>query len=63
VANKEQLDQYTQGFPQTPSRVEVKILENLFSEEEAEMFLELSLMLETSDAVAQLVRNVNRRHG
>lgn len=49
----EQLDQYPQGFDQTPSGVEMKILERLFSDEGSEMFLELSLMPETDNAVAQ----------
>ena len=33
---REQLDQYSVGFPSTSSGVEMKILEKLFSEEEAE---------------------------
>jgi NAD-dependent dihydropyrimidine dehydrogenase PreA subunit len=50
---REQLDQYSVGFPTTESGVEMKILEKLFSEEEAEMYLNLSLLLETPEAVAQ----------
>ncbi len=50
---REQLDQYSMGFPATESGVELKILKKLFSEEEAELYLNLSLMLETPEAVAQ----------
>jgi len=50
---REQLDQYCVGFPAAESGVEMKILEKLFTEEEARMFLNLSMMLETPEAVAQ----------
>jgi Na+-translocating ferredoxin:NAD+ oxidoreductase subunit B len=50
---REQLDQYSVGFPSTESGVELKILEKLFSEDEAEIYLNLSMMLETSEAVAR----------
>lgn len=50
---REQLDQYSVGFPSTTSGVEMKILEKLFTEEEAQMFLNLSMMLETPKAVAE----------
>jgi len=50
---QEQLDQYSVGFPSTPSGVEIKILEKLFTEEEARMYLELNLTLETSAAVEE----------
>ena len=50
---REQLDQYAVGFPSTESGVEIRILQKLFSEEEAELFLNLSLMLEPADAVAR----------
>ncbi|MBW1733015.1 MAG: hypothetical protein JRJ09_05215 [Deltaproteobacteria bacterium] len=49
---REQLDQYSVGFPSTQSGVEMKILERLFTEEEARMYLNLSMMLETPEAVA-----------
>ena len=52
---REQLDHYSIGFPVTESGVEMKILEKLFTEEEAEMYLSLSMMLETPDAVAQRI--------
>ncbi|MBI5568636.1 MAG: 4Fe-4S binding protein [Desulfomonile tiedjei] len=50
---REQLDQYAGGFPSTESGVEMEILERLFSPEEAEMYLGLSVMLETPDTVAE----------
>jgi NAD-dependent dihydropyrimidine dehydrogenase PreA subunit len=50
---REQLDQYSMGFPATESGVEMRILERLFSEEEAELFLNLSMMLEPPEAIAQ----------
>ncbi len=50
---REQLDQYSIGFPATQSGVEMKILRKLFTEDEAEMYLNLSLMLETPEAIAK----------
>lgn len=50
---RDQLDQYSVGFPATESGVEMRILEKLFTEEEAAMYLQLSMMLETADAVAR----------
>ncbi|UCH20962.1 MAG: 4Fe-4S binding protein [Deltaproteobacteria bacterium] len=50
---REQLDQYSCGFPTTESGVEFKILEKLFTEDEAKMFLSLSLKVETPAEVAQ----------
>ncbi|MEW6529467.1 MAG: 4Fe-4S binding protein [Thermodesulfobacteriota bacterium] len=52
---REQMDQYSIGFPSTESGVELKILERLFTEEEADMYLNLSMMLESPDAVAQRI--------
>lgn len=39
---RERLDKFPQGFPKTPSGVELEILKTLFSPEEAEIFLFLS---------------------
>ncbi len=50
---RDQLDQYSVGFPSTESGVEIKVLERMFTEEEAAMYLNLSMMLETPEAVAQ----------
>jgi len=41
---REQLDQYSVGFPSTTSGVEMKLLEKLFTAEEARMYLNLSMM-------------------
>ena len=48
---REQVDQYSVGFPKTESGVEIRILRKLFTEEEARMYLNMSLMLETPQAV------------
>ncbi len=50
------MDQYSVGFPKTESGVEMKILRRLFTEEEARMYLNLSLMLETAQAVAERLK-------
>ncbi|RJQ68225.1 MAG: 4Fe-4S ferredoxin [Desulfobacteraceae bacterium] len=50
---REQLDQYSVGYPATASGVEMKILQRLFTEEEAALFLELTMMLEAPAAVAE----------
>ena len=60
---REQLDQYSVGFPSTTSGVEMKILEKLFNEEEAQMFLNLSMMLETPKAVAERLNQDHERVG
>jgi Fe-S-cluster-containing hydrogenase component 2 len=49
---REQLNQYSVGYPTTASGVEIKILERLFTEEQAALFLDMSMMLESSAAVA-----------
>jgi ferredoxin len=49
---REQMDQYSTGFPNTESGVELKILEKLFTEEDAERYLDLSMLLEASDDFA-----------
>jgi ferredoxin len=53
---REQLDQYSIGFPETESRTEMKILRKLFTEEEADMYLNMSLMLESPKAVAERLK-------
>lgn len=50
---REQLDQYSVGFPATESGIDLKILERLFTEEEAAMYLKLSVLLEPPAMVAQ----------
>jgi len=50
---QEQLDQYSIGFPAAESGVEIEILKELFSEEEASLFAEMTGELETARSVAQ----------
>ncbi len=50
---RERLDELSIGYPETESRVEIKILKKLFTEEEAAFFLELSPMLEKPEDVAK----------
>jgi len=50
---QKQLDQYSVGFPATASGVEIRILEKLFTEEEAEISLHLSMALETPESIAE----------
>ena len=55
---RDQLDQYSVGFPTTPSGVEMKILEKLFTEEEAQIYLNLSMNLETAQSIAERTKQV-----
>jgi Na+-translocating ferredoxin:NAD+ oxidoreductase subunit B len=50
---REQLDQYSIGFPATASGTELKILRKMFTEEEADAFLYLTMGLETPQAFAE----------
>jgi Na+-translocating ferredoxin:NAD+ oxidoreductase subunit B len=47
------LDHTPSGFPETESGVELRILKQLFTEEEAELALFLVLMLETAESIAK----------
>ena len=49
------LDQYSVGFPATQSGIELKLLQKLFSEEDAALFMTLSLELESPDEIASRV--------
>jgi electron transport complex protein RnfB len=49
---QKRLDKYSVGFPATDSGVELTILEKLFSEKDAAMFLDLTPILETAESVA-----------
>lgn len=49
---QKQLDTYSMGFPATKSGIENQILEYLFSEGDAAMFLAMTPQLETPEAVA-----------
>ncbi|SHL01874.1 4Fe-4S binding domain-containing protein [Desulfatibacillum alkenivorans DSM 16219] len=50
---QQQLDQYSMGYPATESGIEIKILKYLFSEEDANVFLNMTPKLEAPEAVAQ----------
>ncbi|SHJ30246.1 4Fe-4S binding domain-containing protein [Desulfatibacillum alkenivorans DSM 16219] len=50
---REQLDQYSLGFPATESGVEIKILKKMFTEEQAAMYLDMTLFLETPEGIAE----------
>lgn len=52
-ALQERLDLFSMGFPPTESGVEITILKKLFSEKDAQMFLDMTPLLETPDAVAE----------
>ncbi len=49
---QKKLDQLSTGYPETQSGIELKILEQLFSENEAALFLSLTPFLESSDKIA-----------
>jgi len=50
---RDRLDDLATGYPATESGVEISILKRLFTEEEAEFFLQLSRLLQTSEDVAK----------
>jgi electron transport complex protein RnfB len=50
---REHLDKLPAGFPATESGVEIRILKQLFTPEEAQMALQLGLKLEPAGAIAQ----------
>ena len=52
---QERLDQYSMGFPATDSGVEIDILKELFSEDDAELFLHLTPQPETPEEVARRI--------
>jgi ferredoxin len=55
---RQRLDDLATGFPETENKVELRILKRLFSEDEAELFLQLSPLLESpEDAAARLERD------
>ncbi len=49
---QKRLDGYSMGFPATDSGIEIEILKELFTEEDAGMFLNLTQRLETPEDVA-----------
>jgi Pyruvate/2-oxoacid:ferredoxin oxidoreductase delta subunit len=55
---QQQLDTYSLGFPATESGIELQILKELFSVEDAALFLELTLKLEPAESVAERVNRL-----
>ena len=53
VRLRERLDTYSVGFPATESGVEFRMLEKLFTPDEAALFLDLALNLQTPEAIAE----------
>ena len=49
------LDQFPFGYPETESGIEIDILKRLFSEEEAELVLKLSVIPEEVDSIAERI--------
>ncbi len=54
---KEQLDNISTGFPDTESGIEIEILQKLFTEEDAKLFLALSPLPEKPLDVAKRINN------
>jgi Pyruvate/2-oxoacid:ferredoxin oxidoreductase delta subunit len=50
---QQRLDLYSLGFPATESGIEITLLKKLFSQKDAEMFLNMSPRLEEPESVAQ----------
>jgi len=49
----QQLDEYSVGFPRTASGVEMEILKRLFTPQEADLYLNMTLSLESPEEVAE----------
>jgi Pyruvate/2-oxoacid:ferredoxin oxidoreductase delta subunit len=47
------LDTLPNGFPSTPNGLEIRILKKIFTPDEAELFCDLKLSLETAEQIAQ----------
>lgn len=50
---RKQLDQWSVGYPSASSGVELQLLEKLFDEKEAWLFLHMNLVLEQPETVAE----------
>jgi Pyruvate/2-oxoacid:ferredoxin oxidoreductase delta subunit len=50
---RERLDMFSVGFPKTESGVEIKILQKMFTKEDAELFLEMSPLLQKPATIAE----------
>ncbi len=50
---QEKLDHFSMGFPKTESGIEIEILQNLFNEDDARLFLSMSHSLASPEAIAE----------
>ena len=50
---REKLDQLSVGFPQTESGVELRLLKKMFDQEDAELFLEMDMMIQKPSTIAK----------
>ena len=50
------LDDLAVGYPETESKIEIRLLKRLFTETEAEFFVQLNPLLEAPDAVAKRLK-------
>ena len=53
---RQRLDDLATGYPATESKIEIRLLERLFTEEEAELYLQLSPFLEKPQDVANRLK-------
>jgi formate hydrogenlyase subunit 6/NADH:ubiquinone oxidoreductase subunit I len=49
---RNRLDELSTGYPETESGIEIQILKRLFSQDEAELFIKLSILLDTPANIA-----------
>ena len=49
------LDTLPNGYPATDSGVEIRLLEKIFTPEEADLFCDLRLTFETPEQIAEMV--------
>jgi len=53
---QERLDKYSVGFPATDSGIEITILKAMFSEEDADLFLNVSPLLEPPESIDERIK-------
>ena len=53
------LDDLATGYPATESKVEIRLLQRLFTEEEAELYLQLPPFLENPSDVAKRLKHAS----
>ena len=50
------IDELAVGLPETENKIEIRLLKRLFTEAEAEFFMQLYPLLESPDAVADRLK-------